>query len=211
MKKSALQAQKHKGYKKKWWALLYIVAALIVAAGIWRIVVGVRHTHAVNEERAQFVQAEKDLDTMSASIVAKFGQPEQNVKTRSCGYTSDPNEFSKGDLVCSTVQQIVYSAEFVNIEQFSRSVEESLPKILNPRGTYWSPAVTLNEPTPVTVGSSLFGGSTEVGCNVEYDYYVAKDAAIYGYPPLNASSGGLLISLDCSARPAAAAIFPLTE
>lgn len=166
-----------------------------------------RHHRAVEHQRAQFAQAEKDLDDLSAAIIAKFGPPAATAKDKSCTYTSNPNEFEKGDLVCNVDRLLSYaSTTRETAVEFGENVAQFL-KVAPPELS----GDELENHPPIDFGfSNLTRIKSELSCYVGYTYYLSSDTKIYHYPRIKEQSA-LLIDINCGARPAEAAYYPIVN
>lgn len=65
----------------------------------------------VNQKR-QFAQAEKEMDSLAAKIVEKVGKPDQQKKEKSCGYAS--REFGRGPRSCGVSIYMLYENKDIN-------------------------------------------------------------------------------------------------
>jgi len=109
-------------WQKNWFAVLLVVVLLGVLAFI-----GVNRLIIYNQKK-QFDQAEKSLDTLYADIVKNVGQPTSMKKDKSCSYRSE--KYSQGERSCS-VDIYMYFND-VNQQQdamdLALRVEDSLMK-----------------------------------------------------------------------------------
>lgn len=214
MKNAPAQKQKSRKHTKLKLVLLFLAIA-IVAGAAWHGIARIQHHHAVDQQRAQFAQAEKDLDTLTQSIVTKFGQPEQNIKTKNCDYTSPFNEFAKhGDLVCNVSRSIVYPVTGITqTVSLSKQIAVVASQAFDDMHNYWQDKGDLSDQTPLLIGSTESGDidrSTLVTCGASYTEYAPRDVATHHYPS-SQNSLNLLVSLDCSARPTLYLAYPLVK
>ena len=200
-------ARKHTKLKVFW----VIVLMLALTGLVWWQVARIVHHRAVEHQREQFTQAEKDLDALSQSIIAKFGKPEQNIKTENCNYTSAFNEFAAhGDLVCSVNHEITYSVANVDDGiKYSKQISTSINRAQVTK-EYWADDDMLSSQTPISLGSTYLNFNLKLACNIEYNLYAPRDVPIYKYP-YTKSSLALLVSSTCGSRPAEAQYFPLIK
>ena len=61
----------------------------------------------IQREKAQFNQAEKEIDALYSQITDKVGKPDQEKKEKSCGYAS--RVYGKGPRSCSVSRSLLYS------------------------------------------------------------------------------------------------------
>src|SRR4051812_40805479 len=87
---------------------LIVVAALVITAvAIYK---NEQKQKAIAAERLQYNQAEKDLDALSAQIVAKFRQPDDSTKVKESRYTSNFPKWEKRELYCFVALKINHNA-----------------------------------------------------------------------------------------------------
>ena len=86
--------------------LIYRIAVMLVLA---TLIVGVLvYFGLIWREKKQFALAEKEIDALYAQIVEKIGKPDQEKKTKSCGYAS--RVYGKGPRGCSVTQRLLYES-----------------------------------------------------------------------------------------------------
>ncbi|MBI3494741.1 hypothetical protein HY004_02050 [Candidatus Saccharibacteria bacterium] len=91
---------------------LLVVGVLVYFGLIWR-------------EKAQFAQAEKEIDALYAQIVEKVGKPDQEKKEQSCGYAS--RVYGKGPRGCSVAKYALYENKNINqANEITRTIAQSI-------------------------------------------------------------------------------------
>jgi hypothetical protein len=80
--------------------LIYKLLIILAVSG------GLVYLGLIINERRQFNSAERQIDDLYAKIVETVGQPDQEIKDKSCGRSSA--KFSKGRLNCSVSWRILY-------------------------------------------------------------------------------------------------------
>lgn len=83
--------------------LLKIAGFAVIGLAVLGVVV---YIGLMWREKRQFIQAEKDISTISAQIIEEVGRPDQEIKDRSCGYAS--RKFSRGPRGCSVSIYLLY-------------------------------------------------------------------------------------------------------
>lgn len=74
------------------------------------IVLGIAtYIFLIQREKAQFAKAEKEIDALYAQIVQKVGKPDQEKKTKSCGYAS--RVYGRGPRSCSIGLSLLYEGK----------------------------------------------------------------------------------------------------
>lgn len=77
----------------------------------------------VQKEKAQFAQAEKEIDALYAQIVDKVGKPDQEKKEKTCGYAS--RVYGKGPRYCNINSYLLYSRSNVtNSNRIMKTVSD---------------------------------------------------------------------------------------
>lgn len=203
MKNYEPQQKKHRGI----FVTLSVLLVIGVLSGGLFLYRHQQNSKAIAKERAQYSQAEKDLDKLTAQIVAKIGQPDDQKKVKECGYTSDTFELSpKGSLYCDVEYYLYFSV--LNLEHAKEQVNMlAASRIVNSKIKSLPTANDSNQVPPIKLGSQDFI-SSGLNCFISYGYHLAsEDLKIEGYPELHLHSQdqGILVNLDCSSpRPKAA-------
>jgi hypothetical protein len=81
--------------------LIYKLLIILAVSG------GLVYLGLIINERRQFNSAERQIDDLYAKIVETVGQPDQEIKDKSCGRSSA--KFSKGNLGCSVAQELTFT------------------------------------------------------------------------------------------------------
>jgi len=191
---------------------IFLLCLLAVLLTIGSIVAYKHHTTAIaiKKEHAQFTQAEKDLDALRVCVVTKFGEPDDSQKDKSCSYTSNPNEFEKGDLVCSIAVVMVYPVSSKDTAKFFTNQVSDFAKTTEYLKFGSSSTALADTLPPAELKSeSYVDEASGLDCSSSYTYYTSiQDEKLYGYPLLK-SDQGLMAIFDCSSRPAKAAYYPI--
>jgi hypothetical protein len=188
----------------------FVLVALVVAG----LAIYKQHqkNEAIAKERAQYVQAEKDLDALSAQIITKFGQPDDQKKVKECGHTSDTFELApKGELFCNVANYLTYPVN--NLEE-AKADAIRLETAISPARTesnFLSNSMA-TEPFPVKIGTKDY---KDQGLNCFRSYtYVSPGELIgnVGFPKLQLSTAqGLLVQTECGAQTPKAVYYPLQD
>jgi hypothetical protein len=157
---------------------------------------------AIAKERAQYAQAEKDLDALSAQIITKFGQPDDQKKVKECGHTS--SDFGTGILFCTVSQFLFYPV--ANLDEANTKVAEV--STINPA---FSGLIT-QDGKPILAAKSL--ELSRLDCSIGFSVHPSSDnLENLGYTSLYLKNSelGLLVEFSCSAKHPKAEYFPLKD
>jgi hypothetical protein len=188
-------------------SITVITAIILLAIGGFLLFRHHQNTQAIAKERAQYAQAEKDLDALTAQIIAKFGQPVSNSEDKSCGYTSSFNEFAAhGDLYCSVNNNIVYSqASKDEANNTVNLISNEIKKSTSFNYGSYSTALANTLVTPIQLRSESIKDAGGLKCSVLYTYFLSTDKDQVHVD----SPAGLELSMSCGSRPAEAAHYPI--
>ena len=147
----------------------------------------------IQREKAQFNQAEKEIDALFAQIIEKVGKPDQEKKEKSC---DRPNlKFDKGPLSCSIDRYLLFS------NKDASSATEILKKVSvlgngNLRlGSAATTGVAFSDNIQRSGDQRFFQNlesHTTLSCNLSYTY-PADEQNIF---TVN-SQGAIIIGLGC--------------
>lgn len=141
---------------------LLVVGVLVYFGLIWR-------------EKAQFAQAEKEIDALYAQIVERVGKPDQEKKEKSC---DRPNlKYKKGPLSCSvTVYALYDNSDFVRAGKLMSTISSLSSSALRPGS-----ATTIGQMgfvTPDRTNSQVFFQSVNLApglsCSISYDFAASQ-------------------------------------
>jgi hypothetical protein len=191
---------------------------------LWKWAVGllvlgvVAYVGAIINEKRQFSQAEKQIGDVYSKIIDIAGEPDQEFKEKSCGYSSA--KLSKGRLNCSVYRSILY--ENMNEAEANDLINElttraKLPALRNNivtgQGKYFdiivSPDKFSEQTNNQNFGQELqnFGG---VSCYISYVFPVWPEKATSLMPSTD-SSENLLIEINCTKQGAMREHFPIMD
>lgn len=188
---------------------ILLTLVLLIAGGILVHRFHVRSA-AIAKERAQLVQAEEDMNALTIHISSKIGKPDSNSMVKSCGYTSNPNEFSKGDLYCSASLEMVYTvSDRVSAVELSTSLSTQLreePSFIYKNSSSSMAGVNV---TPVELMSQTLKDKSGISCGVVYTYFLDSDKKLVYSGSRSKGAAGLNMTFTCGTRPAKAAYYPI--
>lgn len=165
---------------------------------------------AIAQERTAYSQAEIDMDKTAASIAEKFGKPDDSTKDKSCGYTSNPDEFEKGELYCGTD---VYQLYNVQNKASATILTTQIENYLQGKGSpfYVDQTIPANNILPAIIATRSYSFKS-LNCRRSYTYDVLQNAVTLLRLKRSKVSGySLIIDLSCGSRPAKAAIYPIEQ
>jgi hypothetical protein len=180
---------------------IILVLALCAAAGTF-FYKQHQKNEAIAKERAQYAQAEQDLDTLSAQIIAKFGQPDDQKKVRKCGYTS--SDYGTGALFCKVNDYLLFPSTDVDSTKNMANQMTELGGIFS--------GLMADETLPGIASSSF--GLESLGCLTDVSYHTSSEnLKLLGFADLHlkTSQQGTLIELSCSARHPRAVYYPILD
>lgn len=179
--------------------LIYgVLAVAIIGAAIYIFL--------IQREKAQFNQAEKEIDALYAQIVEKVGKPDQEKKEKSC---DRPNlKFDKGPLSCFVGKYLLY-------ENKSASTSTEILNRIFSLGTG-----SLRHGSAAATGAS-FSDSVKIAGDQRFFQDLATQSSLscnfsYTYPSIEqdefiaSSPSALVIGISCY-RPALLEYFPLKD
>lgn len=148
----------------KHWQVILISVLVIGILGF----IGVNKLIIYNQKQ-QFDQAEKSLDTLYANIVKDVGQPTSMAKDKSCSYAS--TEGGKGRRGCGTSYKIVYNSGSVNeANSLKQSVIELAAKELDVKYSRDATFVAGNDSTPGEEAAIDFICPGVITCSLTVSY-----------------------------------------
>jgi hypothetical protein len=214
MKKPLPQKKQTKGSvalrKKRWVILASLIAILVLVCIAWAIVAKVQNDRAIQKEKQQFSQVEKDLTQVPSNITSKIGLPDGSSMRRGCSYAH--REFTKGPLACAVDTTLVYGVSdesgAINVMNRIQTYLKSDALFQYRNSASVSPGTTL----PLTIGGGDYiDTSSLLHCASSFIYY-RNDSFPAGYPSLSlqGSSLGLLFNLSCGGS-AKQAIYPVLQ
>ena len=168
---------------------------------------------AINKERAQFAQTEKDLESSVKKIISSLGNPDKLLSDNHCAFASQ--EFGRGQLGCSVQITLIYGTSGKDV---GLARADSISAILKRDDSlnYVSSSSALNDigdPSQVAVVLKDEGyrdTSTGLQCGVMYYYYTSR-SQITGYPTIATVQPYIdLISLSCGGE-ARSQLYPLAD
>lgn len=179
--------------------LIYgVLAVAIIGAAIYIFL--------IQREKAQFNQAEKEIDALYAQIVEKVGKPDQEKKEKSCGYAS--RVYGKGPRSCSVSTYMLFENKSnLDSNAMMAIIAESIK--ITPSDNLAREEVTSFTPYDQHRFNQTFGddlqSSSKKNCSISFSYPVMP----YLSAPIKPTQKeNLLISLGCGG-PAIAEHYPL--
>lgn len=196
--KKVVRPTKVKGSKLRLIVVLCAIGLLIIVLLGWITVTRIQHDRAIAHERAQFAQADKDLDNVAAAIKTKFGAPANSQTDDSCTYTSNPNEFEKGDLVCNANRVLVYA---VHDSSRAHELTDAVNKFLITSRTIY-PKRASNDldgtVPPIKILTQSFKDKSKLSCGLDYVFYDTDHLPLgFLIPDSTRLFSGLIVELTC--------------
>lgn len=152
---------------------------------------------AKHVERTHFDQAEQSLTDLSAQIIAKVGQPDEQRQEQRCGYSSA--KFQKGNLSCSVSTYLTFSD--IAVADGNQLITDISTVSSEPLNELWG--TTFNGLKPpeekeynkqsASQGIPGAGGST---CRLSYTY--ARRSYFHGLPDITDTTYDLRVTLSCT-------------
>lgn len=187
---------------------LILLAALLLISGVF-LYKHQQNNKAIAAERAQYAQAEKDMDALVAQITAKFGKPDNSKKVKSCGYTSV--EFGRGDRYCGISIAIAYP---ILSREAATQLSEEISSHIKSSSTFEygssSKALANTSITPIELKSESFRDRDGLDCGASYTYSLASDSAAAYAGIRSKAAQTLSLSMSCGSRPAKSAYYPIS-
>jgi len=187
------------------------VPFLIVVLGVGGIITNkyIQKNAAVSEERAAYNAAEADLDRTAAFIQAKLGPPDDTTEYKYCGYTSNPDEFERGDLYCSINNYLVY---VIDSKAGANAATKEAEGFLRDGTPYYADqTIEANNILPATIASTDYD-FRHLDCARTYTYDTMQSAALsVKFDAAGQTGNVLVIDLSCGSRPAKAAYYPIEQ
>lgn len=191
---------------------LICLLAIALVGGGWLFYHYEQNNEAIAKERAQYAQAEKDMDTLASQIVTSLGQPDDSRTIKSCGYTSNSNEFERGDLYCSNTVELTYP---VSNRESANQLTTNISNRIKSSSTFvygdFSTALANISITPAELRSESFREMNGLKCSASYTYLLATDSTS-GYSGIRSRAAQTLsLVMSCGSRPAKTAYYPITS
>jgi hypothetical protein len=190
---------------------LILLAALLLVSGVF-LYKHQQNNKAIAAERAQYAQAEQDMDALAAQITTKFGKPDDSKKVKACGYTSNSNEFQRGDLYCSEALGIAYSVDSKDAAiNLAKDMSDSARTNKNFVFSVYSNGLADISTTPIQIARESMRNRSGLNCGAEYTFFNASDSVTSNIVLRVKHESGLELSISCGSRPAKSAYYPVTQ
>jgi hypothetical protein len=162
------------------------------------VIGAVTYLFLIQREKAQFNQAEKEIDALYAQIIEKVGKPDQEKKEKSCGYAS--RVYGKGPRSCSVSKYFLY--ENKDATQ-SNIITEDVKKLSGNAPLQRFGDKSINkfieyDKTHKTNDQQLSQGYSDIGnlvCNLRYSY---PEIELFSNIFKSKHGTNLQISITCS-------------
>jgi len=191
--------------------LIILIFSVIVCVGLlsWYLIAHTERQRAIEKQRTQFIQADAQLSKLADQIVAKFGQPLARQTNNSCKYTSNPDEFERGDLSCSVDRVDIYKTyDSDSAHALSSELEQYIISLNEIRFNKISSPFDGTTP-PINIATQTFKSAT-LQCIVDYTYFSHDYPTGVARPQGLMADSGLIIEAGCTS-PSLAAYYPMVH
>lgn len=203
-----MQTLKNKKASKKTskrYRLLVGVLVIVVLTVISIVGYQLYNQHAISADRARFEKADKDVDTVSAAIVAAVGQPIRQNRNRSCSRPS--REFETAPLSCSTGNDIYYEvSDAASATELSAKIGAIMRKSWQLKSTSQSSALSTSQFHNLSsngpsqeIFESYYLSTALMMCLNTYTFYDDEDLPLAA-PESLTHRPLLMSSFSCTAR-----------
>lgn len=199
-------------------AFIILVGLAVVLLVGWAVIAYHHHRHqqAIDREHAQYMVADGELENLSKALM-NFEMPAEAYPQRECSYTSNPNEFARGRLVCNTAFYFVYDAPNKNMalettDKISAFIQKQAGFRFGGYSDTLSNTDTSGSMAPTTLRTEDYKSmKSGLDCWTSYVYYGAEhEPDIQPKPKRTASGNGLIFAIGCGGD-TNAAYYPIVE
>jgi len=207
--KKITQKKRRRSFTPKHKYIVLAVFLAVVFGASWYGISKLQHHHAVEQQRAQFVQADRDLNTIITDIRDSSSLTD-SLEKHSCAYSN--RDYARGILGCAISGYMAYG---INSGDEAYHLSQRLDSIINNQRVWkhkglFSVKPELIKPADQFASEDYIDSVSGLSCTASYTYYLKTPPD--GYPPLKLLNYqyGLLTELVCGG-PAKAAYYPVVN